>query len=221
MSFGVDASVNHLTWGNTEAVRLTKRATNGNTDFAISVAKRRAPGFKELAPSGGVYTTQDLVWLIPKTLADAAGVTPKPGDVVTASGVNWTILECPLNTLRSTYRCMTRDMVLAHDLRDTLNVKRPRATVTTDGAGSRTYSYDTVYTGIAARFQEVSADATDERGKRLTARRFQVWVETRLYLTVEDQITDQAGNVYELKGWRDADRIDQLQQLECEMRWQN
>lgn len=223
MSFGVDASENYKTWGNVQAVKLTSRATIGDTLFDISVAKRRAPTFKELAPSGGVYTNLDVVWLLPKTLVDAAEATglkaPKPGDLVTAEGVAWTILECPLNTLRSTYRCMTRDLILAYDLRGTLSVKRPTAEATTDDAGGRTYTESVVYNGIACRFQEISSETSDERGKRVTVKRYTVTVNQRLRLTIEDQIVDDAGEVYEVTGWDNADRIDQLMTLECRKAW--
>lgn len=219
MSFGVDASANYLTWGNVQAVQVTSIANSGDSIFEISVAKRRAPGFTELAPSGGVYTKQDVVWLLPKVLADDVGFTPKPGDKVTAEGVNWTILECPLNTLRSTYRCMTRDLILAYDLRGELSVNRPAATTTTDDAGGRTYTYTQPYSGIACRFQETSSEPSDERGKRATVKRYTVTVNQRLRLTMEDQIVDENGEVYELTGWDNADRIDQLMTLECRKAW--
>jgi hypothetical protein len=221
----VPTSRNYLAWVNPEGITLTSQAKLGATTFRIPVAKRRAPGFKELAPSGGVYTSQDLVWLLPSVLVTAAGAvglkSPKPGDLITDNGQTaWTILECPLNTLKSTFRCMTRDIILAYDLRDTLTLRRPPATVTTDAAGGRTYSEsDTVASGVACRFQEQRGEVADERGKRVTVRKFFVWVGQRLYPTVEDQVVDEAGNVYEVTGWGDVDRIDFSQRLECELRW--
>ncbi len=215
---------NYKCWGNVQSVVLTSRANDGDTDFAIGTAKRRAPGFKELAPSGGVYTTQDLVWLLPKKLTDAAGATgnkqPKPGDLITAESVTWTILECPLNTLRSTWRCMTRDLILAYDLRGMLSIQRPQAT-TTDAAAGRTFpAYDTVYAGIPCRFQETAAEVSDERGKRVTVKRYTVTVNQRLRLTVEDRIVDQDdGEIYEITGWDNADRIDQLMTVEARKAW--
>lgn len=225
MSFGVDASVNYRTWGNVQAVRLSSHAKLGDTNFEIATAKRRAPNFKEVTSSGGVYTSQDVVWLLPKTLLDTAGATgnkaPKPGDKINdleGVGTLWTILECPLNTLRSTYRCMTRNLILAYDLRSALSVRRPGAT-TTDNAGSRTYAYTTPYDSIPCRFQETASRVADERGKRVTVRDFTVTVDRRLYLTIEDQIVDADGEIYELLSWDNADRIDQLQTLNVRRAW--
>jgi hypothetical protein len=213
-------------WQKLEPVTLTSITNGGPTVFQIPAVKRRAPGFKELAPSGGVYTAQDLVWHLPKVLVDAAGATgqqaPKPGDLVTDGGsVVYTILERQLNTLASTYKCMTRDMILAYQLYRLLSVNRPPAwTGTTDNAGGRVYgTYTAVYSGIAARIQEQEGGQADERGKRLTVKKYTVWVSQRLYLTIEDQIVDDAGNIYEVKSWHDADRIDQLQSVDCELRW--
>lgn len=211
---------NYTGWDNVEPVTLISVAKSGETLVDLPTVKRRAPSFKELSASGGVYTAQDLVFLVPKKVVDTAGGSrPKPADVIRdADGIRWTILECPLNTLKSTYRCMTRDMILAADLRDTLTIKRPLE-LTTDDAGGREYEYENIYQGIACRFQEVNAGELDERGQRLTVKRYNVWVERRLYLTIEDQAVDPDGNIYEVKGWQDADRIDQLQMLQCERRW--
>lgn len=214
---------NYTAWDNTEPVTLTSIARTGNTLFEISTAKRRNPSYRELAASQGVYTGQDLVWLLPASLVSQEGATGqqavKPGDLITdGNGITWTILERSLNTLQSTYRCMTRDMILAAQLYDTLTITRPTE-FETDAAGGRVYDYATIYTGIPCRFQEVDASTTDERGQRLTVKRYSVWVSQRLYLTIEDVATDSEGNVYEVRGWQDADRIDQLQRLDCEIRW--
>jgi hypothetical protein len=247
MSFGVDASQNYRTWGNTEAIVYTSHS-DSDYEYAIAIAKPRAINFKELAASGGAYIGQDRVWLLPAALVSAAGMAselyvelvPKAGDwlkLVSRDGLEktetaetgrqgsdksrmarWTVLEAGLNTLKSTWRLVTRNLAIVYELQDVLTVKRP--TFTTDAAGGRTYTgYTTVYQYIACRFQETQADVADERGQRLTVKRYTVPVEQRLILTIEDQLFDRDGNVYEVKGWHDADRIDQLQQIECERRW--
>jgi len=211
---------NYTAWDNTEAITFIRHGKLIDDEYPIATAKRRNPSFKEMAASGGVYTGQDLVWLVPATLLTAAGLADvKPADIIRdANGVVWTVLERSLNTLRSTWRCVTRDLILAYDLRDTLSVRRPQA-LTTDAAATREYVYDTIYTAIPCRFQAQGDEVSDERGQRLTVSKYSVWVGQRLYLTNEDQIVDEAGNIYELKSTQDADRIDQLQRLDCERRW--
>lgn len=211
---------NHRAWENPEAITFIRHGKLTDDEYAVSIAKRRAPTFKEMAASGGVYTGQDLVWLVPVTLLTAAGLTDvKPADIIRDSdGVLWTVLERSLNTLKSTWRCVTRDLILAYDLRGTLSVRRPQA-LTTDDAATREYVYDTIYTGVPCRFQAMGDEVSDERGQRLTVSKYSIWVGQRLTLTNEDQIVDEDGNIYELKATQDADRIDQLQRLDCERRW--
>lgn len=220
----VDTSQNYLAWNNTEAVTLTshQNAPAGDKAFALPTAKRRAPKWKELAASGGVYTGQDLVWLLPQTVVSAAGAIgnrqPKPADTIEdAAGNVWTVLEAAYNAIRSTWMLTCRNLVLAYGLTDTLSVKRP--SLTTDAAGGRTYTYTTVYTGILARIQETDTQSKDERGKRVTVKDYTIYVGTRLVLTIEDQVIDQADNVYEVLGTQDADRIDQLQQVKARRAW--
>lgn len=216
----VTALDDYRSWDNTEPVTLTDVAAAGDTDYDLKTAKRRALSFRELAASGGAYTAKDLVWLLPAKIVEAARAPePEPADRITdKTGDIWTILEGTLNTWKSYYRCVTRNLILAADLRTTLSVKRSTGTAT-DDAGGRVYSFSEVYNAIPCRFQEVGAEISDERGQRATLKRYSVWVDRRLYLTIEDQILDADGNIYELTGWHDADRIDQLQQLDCQRRW--
>lgn len=224
-TFGVDASQNYLSWGNVEPVTLiSPYKTAGNKRFAIPTAKRRNPTFKETAPSGGVYGSALMVFLLPATVVTTAGATgadaPKQAfQILDRDGVTWTIQDAALNTLKSTWKCPSLNLAIMHNLQDTLSVRRPA--IVTDAASGRIYpSYATVYNSIPCRFQETTGAQVDERGKRLAARKFSVPVMTRLFLTVEDQIVDDAtGTIYEVKGWAGPDRIDQLQILECELRW--
>jgi hypothetical protein len=226
LSVGASARAqNHLVWGDTETVTLTSpyKPPAGNLTFAIPGAKRRNPQYKEQLPTGGVYGAALMTWLLPAVAVTAAGAAgndaPAQAFTITdAGGIVWIVQDAWLNTVKSTWRCPSLNLTLAYNLRDRLMIKRP--TLATDTAAGRTYgTYTTIYTSIACRFQETDSTTVDERGKRLTVKRYTVPVGTRLYLTIEDQVIDQDGNVYEVKGWKDADRIDQLQQLECERRW--
>lgn len=225
MGYTIDASQHYLIWNNTEAVTLTSpyKPPTPNKTFPIAVAKRRNPQFKEQAPTGGVYGSALMTWWLPATLVTAAGAvgndTPTQAFLITdGAGVVWTIQDVRLDNLKSTWHCPSLNLTLAFNLRDTLTLQRP--VLTTDAAGGRTYpTYTVIATGIACRFQETTGEPTDERGKRLTVHKYDVPVGTRLFPTIEDQVIDGNGVVYEVKGWRQPDRIDQLQVLECERRW--
>ena len=220
MSYSVPTIDNYVAWNDTEQITLTSPNKSGDTTYTIATAKRRAPTYKEQLPTGGVYGSALLTWILPAKLVTAAGATgndePRQAFRITDStGKVWTVQDAALNTLKSTWRCVSLNLSIAHNLRDTLNVRR--AALTKDAASGRTYTaFTTPYSAIACRFQEQDAGEERERGKLLTVRRYIVPVEQRLFITVEDQVIDQDGNVYEVKGWKDADRIDQLQQLTLE-----
>lgn len=221
MGLSVDCSQNYLAWGNTEAVTLASAATSGATQYSLPTAKRRNPTYKERLPTGGVYGAALLTWLIPNTVLQsvAAGYAIKMADTITdAGGVVYTVLEASFNALRSTWLCVTLDLTLAFGLYDTITVTRPQLTL--DADSGRTYTdAATIYSAVPCRIQETDADTIDERGRRLTRHRYTVPVGQQLTLSIEDQVTDQNGLVYEVKGWQDAGRIDELMKLHLERRW--
>lgn len=224
ITFGVDASQNFNSWGNVEPITLTSPYKNtGNKTFPIPTAKRRNPTYKEQLPSGGVYGSALITWLLPATLVTAAGAIgsdqPEQAFQITdGAGIVWTVQDAKLNTLKSTWVCVSLNLKIVYNLQDTLTLQRPVFSV--DAASSRTYpTYTVIAQNIPCRFQETGTEVGDERGKRLTVHRYDVPVAARLYTTVEDQVVDQSGNVYEVLRTRDSDRIDQLQVLECKRAW--
>lgn len=196
-------------WPNLEPITLRVAAKAGYTDSAVQYAKRRALQFKELAASGGVYTARDLVWLVPTELL-ASGVTIKPADVVKDGGnENWTVLEVnPLGKFGNTWRLVTRNLVLAADLRDSATVYRPSAAV--DAAGQRAPVFSSVYSAVPCRLQEQQQAALDDYQGGPTGRReFTLWVGQRLALKAGDVI-EIDGTRYDFSGSANWDRIDQL-----------
>jgi hypothetical protein len=220
MALTLDPSGDWACWDGLEPVTYRSVARTGDVDAEVASALRKKLGYKELAFSGGVYTSQDRKWLVPQSLLSAALDTPpKPADlVIDQDAVPWTVLEVDRDELQKVWELTTRNIVLAFDLRDTVSIERP--TFAQDAAAGRTFTtYTTAYAGVAARVQEQTADSAEERGKRVKVRQFAVYVGRRLYLQEGDRLKDASNNVYEVKGWQDADRIDQLMQVNCERRW--
>lgn len=233
-TFGLDTSQNYKTWGNVEPVTLTAPSLTAPRSYTIPIAKRRNPTFKEQAPSGGVYGGALMTWLLPQTLLAAAGATgqdaPRAGWTITdAASTVWVIQQAPFNALRSTWVCTSLNLFLVFQLQDLLTVQRPALTL--DAASGRTYppsGYTVVYSNVPCRFQLEEDNLLEERGKALTVSRYRVPVMYQpspgviapLVLSREDQIIRQSdGKVMELKRSYDATRIDELQKLECEVRW--
>ncbi len=210
----LDHSQEYLVWDNREAVTFRSRGTNASQDFPISDAKRRAPTYKELAASNGAYTGQDLVWLIPATLAPAytSRSAPKPGDKVVSAEATWTALEVALNNLKSTWRLVTRNLVLAYDLRDTVDIER--ATVTYDAAGGPLRTFAAVYSALACKVQLITQELADVLGVRGFKGTYAVTVAQDVTLVQGDRV--KWGSVYlDVLKQHNPQRIDELPVLDC------
>lgn len=195
-------------WPNLEAVTLRESATSGYTEHAITKAKRRAVTTREQAASGGVYLASDVVWLIPNELLPS-GVEPKPADQIEdADGVQWTIIEIqPRGKFGNTWRLVTRNLILAADLRSEADVLRPSFAV--DNAAQRAPVFAQVYADVPCRLQEVDHQIADVDGGSTDHREYMLYVGQRLVLRAGDVI-EIASVRYDVTGAGSWDRIDRL-----------
>jgi hypothetical protein len=184
-------------------------------DAAVADARRFPVRRHEQAASGGVYRGDDRVWCLP---AAQCSFEPLPADRVTDSaGTVWTVLEAKpvgLGSSLSHYRLVTRDLVLAAGLRDVLDVERPAITYDASGVALRAWS--AAYSGIPCRVQPQEAVAVEERGLYGFRGTHLGFVDRQLTLTAEDRL-NVAGVYYEVKGWRNAQRIDELFTIDAEL----
>lgn len=211
----LDLTNDYLIFDGMEAVAFTSKKTAGNVQTAITKALGRAPTYKELAPSNGAYTGQDKVWIIPQTLLGAT--TPKPGDFVTASSDNWTALEVKKIALGSSWWLMTRNLVLANDLRDTIDIER--AAVTYDAAGGKVRTFPTAggttpYANLAAKVQKLTDALKMVLGVEGFQGTYAVIVAQDLTITDDDRV--KWGALYlDIVGMKNPSRIDELPVLDC------
>lgn len=210
-------------WDNTEPVRARSRRTvNGRKDWAVcpAPALRRSVGFKDIA--GGIYTSQDLVWCVPRELVDPIGGV-KPSDVIEdASDVQWSVLECPLNTHRSWYRCVCRNLVLAYDLRDAIDIWAP--TNGQDAQGNRSPTMAALYSSIPGRLQPVEGIEQEMFGKVAIVKSYTCYLASQLTVAEDLAITNEmqvrihgASTAYQIKGWRNAARVGDLFEIDVEI----
>ena len=202
-------------WSDREPVTLLTHTKVSDVSHPLASAKRRALTYRELSAANGVYTGQDLVWLLPAAVLPS-GVVPKMADVIRDStGTPWTVLEAALNTLQTYWRLTTRDRVLAYGLRDTISVWRP--TNAASPAGDRTPKYKPLYLNVQARIQPQAQDATDRLGKRFLSERFQIYVERDLGVEINDQVRDGTGKIYQITGYEDPSQVTLLPSIMCEV----
>jgi len=202
-------------WDNLESVGLLSE--RGTIDYGLTplTAKRRALAWKELAASGGAYTGQDLVWLIPAELLPPDTIPKLSDRIQDVNGVEWTILEAALNSWSTWWRLVTRNFVLSADLSELVTLQQPDAKQ--DAAGVRQPAYTTAVADLPARIQETEVAAEDRLGKRQAVRQFTAWVGRRIRPAANWRLIGADGTVYQITGWRSADRFDVLQELDLEI----
>lgn len=245
VSFDMDAA----TWDNTISVRYeSARAVpsivdlpprfdgktpapatpaSRNKPLYVEVAKRRNLTVRELAASGGAYTSLDQIWLIPDALFPV-GLLSKPGDVVVEldgdqQGARWTVLEAGRGKNRQTRRLTCRDLVLSLDLADAITIERPAISYDAAGAPVKAFPSDAInpggvvlYAALVCRVQLVEKKSEEERGTRGLGGAYEITVSQELDVTQEDRVLLANGLYLDIVGYRNAQRIDLLPTLLCE-----
>lgn len=202
-------------------------APSANAEDFASVAKRRNLTRKEQAASFGTYTAKDRVWLVPAAVM-GPGFEIKPGDVIVGKRPlnefdtdRWTVLEADLGKYGQTWRLTTRNLSLAYELQELINIERPA--VSYDAAMAPVKAWPTgpqplggivLYGNLPARPQLLTKEIKDERGIRGLERRYDVIVGRQVAVTNEDRIAWR-GEYLDIIGYRNAERIDELPIIEA------
>jgi hypothetical protein len=210
----------YQSWDDRESVAYTSVKNSGNVEYSLTDCLRRPLNFKELAASGGVYTSQDRVWLVPAAILPSGlnGVADlKPADFLTdGDSVQWTVLECAWNTLQTWWRLVTRNIVLAYDLRSTLSIINPINNQDASGNRIPNYNVEPAYSNVPCRIQEQEGNVAELLGKQEIKRTFIAYIGQRVTVTRESRVISGGVN-YQVTGYRNPDRIDMLMELNLEI----
>ncbi len=221
----LDMSTDYLVWDNVEPILFesTRKAATPILD-AIAVAKVRVLTSRELLRSGGVYNGEDRKVIFPKKLL-TTGLAPKEGDVsVRADGSRWTCLEVQFGKWDQTWMLTSRNLVLAADLRDTIDIQRAQISYDAAGAAVKTFpptGGSVPYRSLPARVQLLTDEVVDERGIRGFKGTHVIIVGKEVAVTPEDRVAWVSGGktvLFDIVGYHDAQRIDELPKLDCELR---
>ncbi len=219
MSLTLDISNDYLIRDGREQVTYRSRDTrigSADTDFTITDAERRPLTFKELAASAGVYTGLDRAWIIPATLITAQSIVPKPADkIVDGDNTTWTVLNFERFSLDTEYKFFCRDLVLAYQLFDVIQIDTPLKL--TEGT-TTINEWLPKHVDMDARIQLTGTEYREERGIRGTAKKFDIFCGDDVSdVSVDDRVVDKTGQVYEIRHIRNPQRIDELAVLEAEV----
>lgn len=196
------------------------------TDVVIQKAYRDELSGAEANPSAGVYTRHDQVWFLPVAVCETANLRPKIGDYFPDPDPTYgptppgpaprlTVLEVGRNPERQYWRLIVRDLALHYQLRDVVTHLRPANKP--DGSGGRAVlPFATVTAAVAARIQERDRRPEPVHGRRVVRISYSVWVGVRLDARAQDVIRDINNLDYTVIAALDPDRIDALQEIQCE-----
>ena len=192
-----------------EAVTL-KRPGSSQTSYTDG-ALRRAVTTEEAETSQGEYTLSDVVWHL-----SAADVTdpPRPADIIVdGAGTRWTVIEVAQMTAAARWRCVCRNLAIAHGL--DLFVDIERAVYTKDARGARQTTWHPWRTGLAAKIQAVAAKNSDAHRQDVTLGEYRVFLAESVELDHTHRIKGPDGRRYTIDGYKRPDRIDGLVEIEA------
>jgi len=192
-----------------EAVTVVRPGSSAST--AVAHALRQAMRTREADRSQGHCTAGDAVWHLPEAaLADP----PRPGDVICdAAGRRWTVLDVGQTTLGSRWRCVCRNLAVAHGLDDYVDLERAEFV---KGAGGAEEPVWRVWkTGLRARIQPVATDVRAEHAAQRTAAAFKVFLADDLPVDHRVRVRGPDGALYAVTGCRRAGAIDALLEIDA------
>jgi hypothetical protein len=191
---------------------VTVRPRDSSADTAVGHALRRGVTTGEADASDGRYTAGDVAWHLPAAeLPDP----PQPGDaVIDADARRWTVLVVLASTLAGRWRCVARDLALAHGLDDYVDVEQ--AAYSKGDGGAEQAVWHPWRTGLRASIQPVRAAAEDQRQRQVTRTAYTVFLDEDLTLDHRHRVKGPDGTIYRVIGLRKAERIDALTEIDVE-----
>jgi len=181
------------------------------TETEVEHCLRRAVNHREAAASDGKYTTDDVVFHFPTEEAER----PELGAVIRDEDGDWTVLEVAKQTLNHRYRCVCRNLVIVAGL-DTL-VTIQAATFAKGPTGALEPTWSNVATDVLAKIQIESAERDVQHNAKDTPQKATVYFASQQVLTTNNRIVGPDDTIYKVVSWSDADRIDRLFAVQCEV----
>jgi hypothetical protein len=188
----------------------------GDVTISLSAAKY-STGVREQRTSYGVYRGDYATWTVPQADLLGADITPKARDtIITEDGVEYTVLDAPATAFLDFVRLATVELDIVNELHDTATIEVP--TITQGTTGARLPIWTAKYTDIACRVQPMQTMDFGARGKDATATRYTFVCSTPINPRNDKGDWGRiivAGKILEITGYSAAERIDELNVVEC------
>jgi hypothetical protein len=190
------------------SVTVTRPGSSTTTDVAHAL--RRVVRTREAQRSEGRYTAADVTWRLPVSELSAA---PRLGDVILdEEGQRWTVLDVHKTTLDGTWRCVSRNLAVVHGLDEYVDVEK--ASYSKGDGGADEPTWHTWKTGLRAKIQPARVEVKDQHQRRETRAGFTVFLAEDVVVDHTHRIRGADGTTYRVAGYRKADRIDALVEID-------
>lgn len=199
---------------NLETVVLKRPGST--TVQTVPLALRSALDTREAAASNGKYTQDDVVWHIPVTVTinevDST-VTPYVGGQVVTGLLDqyFTILSVTKATIKTRWRCVTRDLAIAAGTNQEVTILRKLTTRGTGGAAEYTETEE-VKTGFKARIQTESVTPEVIDGRQSATVRANMYMAEAFDLDSRYIVRESDGKEWDVESYLAPEEIGQLPQ---------
>jgi len=192
-------------------VPVTVRRPDGSTVTRVAHALRQTVRVREAQRSQGRYTAADVAWNLP---VSELPEPPRPGDVIVDEETRcWTVLETGQLAIHSRWRCVARNLAVAHGLNDSIDLEKAEHVKGEGGADEPVWRLWRA--GLSARIQPATATVGSEHGRQTTAARYTVYVADPALPDETVRIRGPDGAVYAITGYRKAEAIDALMEIDA------
>jgi hypothetical protein len=187
-----------------EPVTLKRR--DRATTIAITAAWRFTSHTSDGEAAGGHVAQADVVWQFPW---DDASDPPRLGDVlIDLGGECFTILTVDCLKANTRWRATTRNLRLAYQLNDRVDVQQ--AIIEDTGGGPAITGWTTIRAALPARIQPERLAVDNSTSPATSAASYRIILGEPIDLDANSRFVDPQGNVYQLIELTQAERIDAL-----------
>lgn len=172
---------------------------------------------REYAPSTGVTLMSDTRFRLPAVVLTAASYAPTVGDyIVQADDTIWTVLGVGLPRFGGLWSCDCVQLAVNAETSQRMSLL---SAAVVNVAGSRVTQLTAIDTGVVARVILMGVDEIEFQEKLGFDVNYQVYTLTELDAKIGDLLEDEdTGARYEIKTWRDRQRIDSMPVYYCKRR---
>ena len=189
-------------------VAVLRPGTSARTE--VLHALRQAAQTRQSERAAERPPAPDAVWHLPTAEIPEA---PRPGDVILdADQTRWTILEVRPATLGSRWRCAARDLAVYHGLDAYVDVEK--AAYAKGSGGADEPVWQVWKAGLRAKVRAKTAAIAQGQQKQSAETTCTVFLAEDVPLDHTHRIKAADGTVYTILGWRTAERIDALMEID-------